>query len=136
MANSERSQLPPPIDGPLPLAYRWLLAHGLIHFKPWHLVVDLGDGGACRAAFRIEAAFQRDVLPFARRRDNDNTAGIEIIGGRCTDRVIAFHPSYDGRPNSHLIEAEFEDLWSFLSRQVVDDMRWWADEAELDEMRK
>ena len=136
MASSERSKLPPPIDGPLPLAYRWLRAHGLIHFKPLHLKVDLTDGGACRAASRIEAAFLRDALPFARRQDNDDTAGFEVVDGRCTDRVIAFHPSYVGRPNSHLIKAEFDDLWIFLSRQVVDDKRWWADDAELDEMRK
>ena len=124
----------PPVQGPLPLAYRWLVAHGLIHFKPWHIAPDPDDGGASRAAFRIETGYRRDVLPFARRQDNDDTAGFEIIDGRPTSRVIAYHPAFVNRLNAHLIDAEFDDLWSFLAARVVDDMRWWADESELDAM--
>lgn len=117
----------------MPLAFRWLVAHGLLHFKPWRVLSEPGLARA-RGAFRVESGHARDVVVFAHRQDNDDAAGFEVADGRATDRVIVFHPAWSGRAEEWLIEAEYEDLWAFVAGHVVGEMKWWADEAELAEM--
>lgn len=118
-------------DGQLmPLAFRWFVVHGSIWFKPWYFDYDVSPGRNVRRAFRIESGGKRDLIPFAFRQDNDDMAGFEVVEGKVTDRVIAFHPSWTERANPYLIDGEFEDLWEFMRQTVVEDMKWWANEED------
>jgi hypothetical protein len=117
-------------DGQLmPLAFRWFVVHGLIWFKPWYFDYDASPERNVRRAFRIETG-GRDLVPFAFRQDNDDMAGFEVIDGRMTDRVIAFHPSWTEKLNLHIIDREFEDLWSFVRDMIISDMEDWANEDD------
>lgn len=116
----------------MPLAYRWLRALGVRDLRPWQLVEPAARDGS-RRAFRVESG-GRDVVPFAARRDNDDTAGFEVLNGQTTGRVVVFHPAWSGREEPGLIDAEYEDLWAFLARRVVEDMRDWANEVDLADM--
>lgn len=120
-------------DGQLmPLAFRWFVSHGLLWFKPWYFDYDVSPLRNVQRAFRIESG-GRDVIPFAFRQDNDDMAGFEVVEGRVTDRVIAFHPSWTEKPNEYLIDGEFSDLWEFASKQLMQDMKWWASEDDFPE---
>ena len=128
-------QQPFPLTEPdgllMPLAFRWFASLGLLWFKPWDFAYDISPQRNVRRAFRIESGGKRDVIPFASRQDNDDMAGFEVIDGQVTDRVIAFHPSWTEKRNHCLIDREFDDLWMFVSQQVIDDMKDWASEEDL-----
>ena len=70
---------------------------------------------------------------FARRQDCDDFAGIEIIEGKFTNKVIHFHPVFASSSTTELqkrgwniVCGVFDDVFDFVAKQVVPDMKDWA----------
>jgi hypothetical protein len=120
------------IDNRWPNALRWFLTQNLRSFTPWHLIDDLSECEGAANAFRREDIDKRDVFVFAKRQDCDDFAGLEIVQGAVTDRVIYFHPSFTASPNEqrdrgwNIVDGVFEDVFEFVAKQIVPDMKAWA----------
>ena len=117
------------IDNQWPNALRWFLSQGLLSFTPWHLLNDPSEYEFASMAFEREDPSEGKVFVFASRQDNDDFAGLEIIKGKVTDRVICFHPVFShGVPDRkwNIVSAVFEDVFEFMSKQVIPDMKDWA----------
>ena len=129
------------IDLRWPNALRWFLAQNLSSFTPWHLIQDPSECEFAANAFRREDIHKGEVFVFARRQDCDDFAGIEIVGGKFTDKVIYFHPVFASASTNevpgnswNIVRSEFEDVFAFVSKRVVPDMKDWAsveDAADL-----
>ncbi|GAA6132962.1 hypothetical protein [Halopseudomonas sabulinigri] len=117
------------IDSKWPNALRWLLVQNLHSFVPWHLMESPEEFQFAAKAFEREDINNRKVFVFASRQDNDDFAGLEIVDGEIQDNVIYFHPTFSssGQNNSwNIVNEEFVDVFEFVSKQVVDDMKDWA----------
>jgi len=96
-----------------PFAFLRLLDQPIINFEPWHLMTRM------EAATRLEGLKKRypsrDLVPFARRQDNDDIA-CWMKGA--ADRVAIVHdfasPGYEQR-------AVFASTWEWF-RAAIDDM--------------
>lgn len=114
-----------------PNALRWFLAQGLTNFSPWHFIRTPDEMAFAAHAFRREGASKGEVFVFARRRDCDDFAGLEVFGGRVTEKVLHFHPvfgdSAEPSPRTwNIVTGTYEDVFEFVARCVVPDMRDWA----------
>lgn len=120
-------------DPQLPNDLRWLLALRLFHLQPWFLFRHRDEYSFASVAFAREDLDHRSVLTFARRHDCDDFAGLEIVDGRVTSRVIYFHPVF-GSSSSPVREPRtwdiccgtYPDVFAFLSHVVAPAMRDWA----------
>ncbi|PPT31510.1 hypothetical protein XabCFBP2524_20870 [Xanthomonas axonopodis pv. begoniae] len=91
------------------------------------------------SAFRREDVSSGDVFVFARRQDCDDFAGLELVDGRTTDKVVYFHPVFvdSSRSSSrtwNIVTASFSDVFEFVAKCVIPDMKDWAlteDAADL-----
>ena len=111
----------------LPNALRWFLEQGLCRFTPWHLVSEPSQGESAAKAFCQEDLKKRQVVVFAYRQDCDDFAGLEVVAGLISDRVICFHPSFGQNVAGwSIVDAEYEDVFEFVAQRVVPDMREWA----------
>ena len=123
-----------------PLELRWLRAHGLHFLTPWHfLEVDRPEGAAgFRNEFQKEtmegSVPERDFLPFAKRQDQDDVAGLVVEDGAVTSKVIVAHLTWTGRPErpGYPTIERFPNLWAWL-KQVVDDTAEWCSEEDMPE---
>jgi hypothetical protein len=76
---------------------------------------------------------------FAHRQDCDDFAGLEVIDGKFTDRVICFHPVFgsstvESPRNWNIVSETFDDVFEFVSGRVIPDMKDWSsaeDAADL-----
>lgn len=119
------------IDSHWPNALRWFLNQGLTSFTPWHFIRMPDEMAFAANAFRREDVSNGEVFVFARRQDCDDFAGLEIVGGRVTERVVYFHPAFadSSKPSSrtwNIVDATYEDVFEFVAQCVVPDMRDWA----------
>ncbi len=121
------------IDPRWPNGIRWFLANGLVRWTPWSLSADPSELEFAAEAFRREDVGHRRVLAFWRRQDSDDFAGLEVIGGKVTDRVLCFHPVFGSGPANlaaprewDIVTEVFEDVFGFVARRVVPDMKDWA----------
>jgi hypothetical protein len=121
---------------PVPLPLRWLRAHGLRSLTPWHLLELPEEGRTLRAEFRKESAGgaqpERDLLPFARRQDNDDVAGFVVDGSGVTTKVITAHLTWTGgaeRPGYPHV-TRYPDIWAWL-KAVIDETAAWCCEEDL-----
>ena len=120
-------------DPQLPNDLRWLLTLGLFHLQPWFLFRQRDEYTFASNAFTNEDIRHRSVLTFARRHDCDDFAGLEIVDGHVTSRVICFHPVF-ATPPSPVSEPRtwdiccgtYRDVFAFLSDVVAPAMREWA----------
>lgn len=128
------------IDPKWPNALRWLLVQGLTHFTPWHLIRSPEEMAFASRAFAREDVAEGQVFVFARRQDCDDFAGLEIRHGVLTDRVICFHPVFASglsqTPRTwNIVQETFEDMFEFLTKRVVPDMKDWASVEDASEYR-
>ena len=129
------------IDQRWPNALRWFLYQNLNSFTPWHLIQDPSECDFAAKAFHREDVSNGEVFVFARRQDCDDFAGFEIINGELTDKVIHFHPVFSSgssNPSSernwNIVCGVFDDVFEFIAKQVIPDMKDWAlveDAADL-----
>ena len=112
-----------------PNALRWFLVQNLESFTPWHFLENEGDFEFAANAFQRESLGNSRIFVFARRQDNDQFAGLEIVDGNITDKVIVFHPSFSTSSNEKhwdIVNQVFGDVFDFVSEQVIPDMKMWA----------
>jgi hypothetical protein len=130
-------------DPLLPNDLRWLLALRLFHLQPWFLFRHRDEYEFASHAFANEDMEHRTVLTFARRYDCDDFAGLEIVHGSVTSRMIYFHPVFNSsvspvsepRRTWDICCGTYPDVFAFLSDVVVPAMRDWAlcsDASEID----
>lgn len=119
-------------DTDLPNDLRWLVALGVFHLQPWFLFRHRDEYEFASNAFAAEDIVHRSVITFARRHDCDDFAGLEIIDGRVTSRVIYFHPVFGSsspvrEPRTwDICCGTYADVFAFLSDVVVPAMRDWS----------
>ena len=130
---------PSKIDPRWPNALRWFLVQGLEHFTPWHFISESDQFAFAARAFEREDVSRGSVFVFAHRQDCDDFAGLEVIDGKFTDRVICFHPVFgsgtvESPRNWNIVSETFDDVFEFVSGRVIPDMKDWSsseDAADL-----
>lgn len=119
-----------------PNSLRWFLVQRLEHFTPWHFIPEPSFGDHASRAFSREDVAGRKVFVFAYRQDCDDFAGLEVIAGRFTDRVLCFHPSFGTNvPGWQIVDATFDSVFDFVAQRVVPDMQDWAAGEDAGELR-
>jgi len=130
----------PKIHPDWPNALRWFLCQNLISFAPWHFIREASELEFAANAFHREDIGRGEVFVFAKRQDCDDFAGLEVVAGKITDKVICFHPVFasgsalSSEPTWNIVDSVFEDVFEFVAKQVVPDMKDWAlteDASEL-----
>lgn len=114
-----------------PNALRWFLVQDLTHFTPWHFIQEPEELAGPASAFRREDANSREVFVFAHRQDCDDFAGLELIDGKVTDRVICFHPVFgdSSQPSPrtwNIVNDIYDNVFDFVAQRVIPDMQDWA----------
>ncbi|HCQ45851.1 MAG TPA: hypothetical protein DIW53_03235 [Achromobacter sp.] len=130
---------PTKIDPAWPNALRWFLSQGLTRFTPWHFLSDASDFAFASRAFQREDVSGGEVFVFAGRQDCDDFAGLLVVDGRITDRVVYFHPVFadSSQPSPrtwNIVCDAYEDVFDFVKARVIEDMKDWAlveDAADL-----
>lgn len=127
------------IDPKWPNSLRWFLVQNLCSFTPWHFIQKENEFDFAATAFKREDISGGEVFVFASRQDNDDFAGLEILDGKITEKVISFHPVFsmgESKKQWHIVNETYIDVFEFVSKQVIDDMKEWAlveDANELDD---
>ncbi len=80
-----------------------------------------------------------EVFVFARRQDCDDFAGLEVLAGRISERVIYFHPVFaegtSGTPRTwNIVIRTFENVFEFVAKQVIPDMSDWASTEDASDL--
>ena len=125
------------IDPTWPNSLRWFLVQDLCSFTPWHFIQKDNEFDFAAKAFKKEDVSGGEVFVFASRQDNDDFAGLEIIDGKITEKVICFHPVFsmgESKREWHIVDETYVDVFEFVSKQVIEDMKDWAlveDASEL-----
>jgi hypothetical protein len=110
-----------------PNSLRWFLVLKLGNFTPWHFLNTADEFSFAKDAFEEEDINQRKVFVFASKQDNDDFAGLEIINGKITDKVLYFHPVFgESTSKWDIVCGEFTDVFEFVKAQVLEDMKDWA----------
>lgn len=126
------------IDSRWPNALRWFLKQNLHSFTPWHFLTEPTELEFSARAFKREDVSKGEVFVFARRQDRDDFAGLEIVNGKITDKVLYFHPVFGTgsaeKRNWNIVNAKFEDVFSFMSDRVIPDMKEWAQEEDAGDL--
>ena len=119
-------------DLTLPNDLRRLLALNIFDLLPWYLFRQKETFAFASKAFANEDIKRRSVLTFASRQDCDDFAGLQIVDGRITSRVIYFHPVFGPASSAeaanndrthNICMGTYPDVFSFLSEVIVRDMR-------------
>ena len=120
------------ISNKWPNALRWFFAQNLHSFTPWHFIQEPSELEGVAATFKREDIHQGEVFVFARRQDCDDFAGLEIINGIITDKVLHFHPTFSScidasSPKTwNIVFRTFSDVFEFVSERVIPNMKEWA----------
>lgn len=110
-----------------PNQLRWLLVQNLHSFTPWHFIREPNEFSFAEEAFKREDVGNRQVFVFASRQDNDDYAGLEIKDNKILEKVLYFHLGFQQSSSKwNIVKAEHADVFDFLARKVVPDMRDWA----------
>ena len=117
---------------PTPLALRWILFNGVTELRPWRFF-DSNEGEAAERAFAQESGTDVRVRVFASRGDCDDFAGFVVESGRITDRVVCFHPSFNGSVHTHLVNSDHANLFAFFRDVVLPDTEDWCTIEELED---
>ncbi|WP_196887897.1 hypothetical protein [Aureivirga sp. CE67] len=114
----------------LPIAYRWLKAHNFEGLRPWNFIDPLNSDNL-RKEYKLETG--KDIIPFARRQDNDTFAGFEIVNDEIRDIVITVHLTWSSKmePDPFPSSEISKDIFKWLEEIVFPDTKEWIDEEEL-----
>lgn len=121
------------IESNWPNALRWFLVQNLNDFTPWHFIKESNEMEFAAKAFKREDINRGEVFVFAQRQDCDDFAGLEVVNGKITDKVVYFHPVFASDaldPSSprtwNIVCGVFDDVFEFVAKQVIPDMKDWA----------
>ena len=117
----------------LPLGYRWIKAHKFEGFTPWH-IVEPEKLKAIRKEYRLETG--KDILPFARRQDNDEIAGFEMLDGNPTAKVLTVHLTWSGKQesNGHPRAKASVSVFHWIKNVVLPATEEWMSEEDLEDV--
>lgn len=108
-----------------PGAFRRLIARGLRHFEPWHILE--GDRLRWRLAGLRQRYPERRLLPFAERQDRDDVACWDLADPERPRRIAIIHdfasPGWEQR-------ASLPDLAAWIRRAVEDMLTFDVGEPE------
>jgi len=122
-----------------PLPLRWLSAHGIASPKPWYLTQNDKERDKLRDEYRLEfldgSRLERDIHPFAQRRDQDDIAGFEVVDGELLALVLVVHLTWKGTPEAlgYPRVERFDDFWHWL-KTAIDDTALSCSEEDLAEI--
>ena len=114
----------------LPLEYRWLKAHKFEGLTPWYLV-DPMDSNGVRKEYQLETG--KDILPFARRQDNDDIAGFEVVNDQPTSKILTVHLTWSSKleRKGYPITKASKNIFSWISDTVIPATQEWMSEEDL-----
>ena len=117
----------------LPIEYRWLKAHNFEGLRPWYFIDPFKSEGI-RKEYQLETG--NDIIPFARRQDNDDIAGFEIIDNKIQKKVLTVHLTWssklerEGYPSTR----ETINIFEWLEQVVIPETINWINEDELEDI--
>jgi hypothetical protein len=113
-----------------PIEYRWLKAHGFNFLTPWHFIEPVNSEGL-RNEYQKETGF--DILPFARRQDNDDIAGFKVVGNEVQKIVLTVHLTWSSKleKDGYPITRESPNLIDWIKAVMLPDSQEWITEDEL-----
>lgn len=119
----------------LPIEYRWLKAHNFNVLTPWYFI-EPADSDGIRTEYQKETG--QDIIPFARRQDQDDIAGFKIINGEIQKTVLTVHLTWTSRLESKGFPrtSESSDLIEWIKDIMLPDSQEWMTEEELDDIIK
>jgi len=119
----------------LPIEYRWLKAHNFNILTPWYFVEPDNSLGI-RKEYQNETG--QDIIPFARRQDNDDIAGFKVIDGEIQKTVLTIHLTWTSKleRNGYPITRESSDLIEWIKKIMLPESQEWMTEDELADMTK
>ena len=128
-------------DGSLmPNSLRWFVGQGLLSFQPWRFFNTVEEFARISRTFSSEDVRGRTVLVFMSHEGCDDFAGFEVVDGQVTPRVLHFHPVFGTgkevpveRRTWDIVRGEYDNLFEFVARVVLEDMREWASEDEFED---
>ena len=117
----------------LPLEYRWLKAHNFEGFTPWYIVEPEKSEGI-RKEYQLETG--NDIIPFARRQDNDDIAGFDVINGNPTSKVLTVHLTWSSKneSNGYPIIKTSENIFDWIKNVVIPATEDWMSEEDLEDL--
>jgi len=117
----------------LPIEYRWLKAHNFNILTPWYLV-DPNDSEGIRKEYQAETGL--DIIPFARRQDNDDIAGFRIEKGVIKKNVLTVHLTWSSKleSNGFPITRESNDIIEWIKSIMLLESLEWMTEEELEDI--
>lgn len=117
----------------LPLEYRWLKAHNFEGLTPWYFV-DLEKSEGIRKEYQLETG--KDIFPFARRQDNDDIAGFEILNGNPTSKVLTVHLTWssNNESNGYPITEPSKNAFDWIKNVVIPATEEWMSEEDLEDL--
>lgn len=117
----------------LPIEYRWLKAHDFNLLTPWYFIAP-EDSDEFRKEYKKETG--KDILPFARRQDNDDLAGFEVLNSTVRSKVITVHLTWSGKRENLAFPRtkESKDLLEWISVVVIPETKEWMTEEELKDL--
>ena len=117
----------------IPNAFDWFVKLKLLRFIPWHIKDNLEHFSSFNVQFKKEYP-EKEVATFANRQDMDTFAGFEIVEGKITERIITFHLTFGSyNSNRNIIEAEYEDFFEFMEKDVLPTMKEWIQDDDVED---
>ena len=110
-------------------ALQCLLGQSLHRMPPWEILDHKSQYEYYTETTRENGIDKGTVLVFARRQDNGDFAGLEVVEGQLIDQVICFHPmsmTGSSERNWNVVNAIYTDIFEFVAQKVVPDMKQWA----------
>jgi len=117
----------------LPIEYRWLKAHNFNVLTPWYFVDPMNSEGI-RREYQAETGL--DIIPFARRQDNDDIAGFRVEKGVIKKNVLSVHLTWSSKleRNGYPITRESIDLIEWVQDIMIPESKEWMAEEELEDI--
>ena len=127
------------IDPLWPNSLRWFLVQNLHSFTPWHLISEPTELSFAARAFAKEDTSKGEVFVFAKRQDCDDFAGLEIINGVITEKVICFHPVFststlESARTWNIVNSIYQNTFEFMAHQVIPGMQMWAESEDAGDL--
>ena len=118
----------------LPIEYRWLKAHDFKLMTPWYLLEISAGVSGIRKEYRLESG--KDLLPFARRQDNDDIAGFIMSNGNILPEVLTVHLTWSGKleREGYPITNKSQSMLLWITEVVFPATQDWISEEELRNM--
>jgi hypothetical protein len=116
-----------------PIEYRWLKAHKFNILTPWFWI-EPNDSEVLRKEYQLESGM--DIVPFARRQDNDDIAGFRSVNGEIQKNVVTVHLTWSSglEIKGYPVSRDSSDLLEWIKEIMLPDSKEWMTEDELEDL--